>query len=43
MPLAADHRGEPTWEGIYSLIPIGNAAWMQQKAVWEFLGAATGR
>ena len=43
VPLAADHRGAPTWEGIYSLIPVGNGAYLQQKAAWEWLGAAVGR
>lgn len=43
VPLAADHRGAPTWDGIYSLIPVGNGAYLQQKAAWEWLGAAVGR
>lgn len=41
--LAADHRGMPTWEGLYSLVPIGNGAWLQQKAMWEIIGAAIDR
>lgn len=41
--LAADHRGVPSWEGLYSLIPVGNGAWLQQKAIWEIIGAAVGR
>lgn len=43
VPLAADHRGTPTWEGLYSLVPVGQGAWLQQKALWELLGAAVGR
>lgn len=43
VPLAADHRGRPGWEGLYSLVPVGAGAWLQQKAVWEFIGAAVGR
>jgi uncharacterized SAM-binding protein YcdF (DUF218 family) len=43
VPLAADHLGTPSWEGLYSLVPIGYGAWLQQKAVWELLGAAAGR
>ena len=41
--LAADHRGMPTWEGLYSLVPTGNGAWLQQKAMWEIIGAAVDR
>lgn len=41
--LAADHRGVPSWEGLYSLVPVGNGAWLQQKAMWEIIGAAVGR
>ncbi|MDP2344778.1 MAG: YdcF family protein [Deltaproteobacteria bacterium] len=43
VPLAADHRGAPTWEGLYSLVPTGNGAYLQQKAMWEWIGAAVGR
>lgn len=43
VPLPADHLGVPSWEGLYSLVPIGYGAWLQQKAVWEMIGAATGR
>ncbi len=43
VPLAADHRGVPVWEGLYSLVPVGTGAWLQQKALWELLGAAVGR
>jgi len=43
VPLAADHRGAPTWEGFFSVVPVGQGAWLQQKAVWELLGAATAR
>lgn len=43
VPLAADHRGTPSWEGLYSLVPVGNGAWLQQKAVWEYIGAFVGR
>ena len=43
VPLAADHLGVPVWHGLYSLVPIGYGAWLQQKAVWELLGAAVGR
>lgn len=43
VPLAADHLGTPTWEGLYTLVPVGYGAWLQQKAVWELLGAAVGR
>lgn len=43
VPLAADHRGTATWEGLYSLIPTGNGAYLQQKATWEWIGAAAGR
>lgn len=42
VPLAADHRGQPTWDGLYSVIPTGNGAYLQQKAVWEWIGAAVG-
>jgi uncharacterized SAM-binding protein YcdF (DUF218 family) len=43
VPLAADHQGTPTWEGLYSVVPVGVGAWRQQKAVWEWIGAAVGR
>jgi uncharacterized SAM-binding protein YcdF (DUF218 family) len=43
VPLPADHLGTPSWDGLYSLVPIGYGAWLQQKAVWELIGAATGR
>ncbi len=43
VPLAADHRGRPGYEGLYSLVPVGNGAWLQQKAMWELIGAAVGR
>ena len=43
VPLAADHRGAPSWDGLYSLIPTGNGAYLQQKAMWEWIGAAAGR
>lgn len=43
VPLAADHLGAPVWHGLYSLVPVGYGAWLQQKAVWELLGAALGR
>ncbi len=43
VPLAADHRGTPSWEGLYSLVPVGHGAWLQQKAAWEWIGAAVGR
>ncbi len=43
VPLAADHQGTPTWDGLYSLVPTGSGAWAQQKAAWEWLGAAAGR
>ena len=43
VPLAADHRGSPTWDGFFSLVPVGQGAWLQQKAIWELLGAATAR
>ncbi len=43
VPLAADHRGTPEWDGLYSVVPVGAGAWLQQKAMWEWLGAAVGR
>jgi uncharacterized SAM-binding protein YcdF (DUF218 family) len=43
VPVAADHRGEPTWEGLYSVVPVGNGAYLQQKAAWEWIGALVGR
>jgi uncharacterized SAM-binding protein YcdF (DUF218 family) len=43
VPLAADHRGTPSWEGLFSLVPVGQGAWSQQKAIWEYVGAAVGR
>lgn len=43
VPLAADHRGDPTWEGLYSVVPVGNGAYLQQKAAWEWIGALVGR
>ena len=43
IPLAADHQGTPTWEGLYSMVPVGSGAWLQQKAAWELVGAAVGR
>ena len=43
VPLAADHRGTPSWEGLYSVVPVGNGAYLQQKALWEWIGAAVGR
>jgi uncharacterized SAM-binding protein YcdF (DUF218 family) len=43
VPIAADHRGRPGYEGLYSLVPVGQGAWLQQKAVWELIGAAVGR
>jgi len=43
VPLAADHHGTPSWEGLFSVVPVGSGAWLQQKAAWELLGAAVGR
>jgi hypothetical protein len=43
VPLAADSRGNPTWDGLFSMVPVGEGAWLQQKAVWELIGAAVGR
>ncbi len=43
VPLAADHRGAATWEGLFSVVPTGNGAYLQQKAMWEWIGAAVGR
>lgn len=43
VPLAADHHGTPTWEGLFSMVPVGSGAWLQQKAAWELVGAAVGR
>jgi len=43
VPLAADHVGPPTWDGLYSVVPVGMGAWLQQRAAWEWLGAAVGR
>ncbi len=43
VPLAADHRGTPEWRGLFSVIPVGTGAWLQQKAAWEFVGALAGR
>ena len=43
VPLAADHQGTPTWDGLYSVVPVGVGAWLQQKAAWEWIGAAVGR
>jgi uncharacterized SAM-binding protein YcdF (DUF218 family) len=43
VPLAADHLGTPSWDGLYSVVPVGFGAWLQQKAAWEWIGAAVGR
>ena len=43
VPLPADSRAGPTWDGIFSLVPVGEGAWLQQKAIWEFISAAVGR
>jgi uncharacterized SAM-binding protein YcdF (DUF218 family) len=43
VPLAADHQGTPSWDGLYSVVPVGVGAWLQQKAAWEWIGAAVGR
>jgi uncharacterized SAM-binding protein YcdF (DUF218 family) len=43
VPLAADHRGTPTWNGLYSVIPTGTGAYHLQKAGWEWLGGVVGR
>ena len=43
VPLAADVRGRPRWEGFYSLIPSGGGFADVATACWEWLGAATGR
>jgi uncharacterized SAM-binding protein YcdF (DUF218 family) len=43
VPLAADHQGTPTWDGLFSVVPVGVGAWLQQKAAWEWIGAAVGR
>jgi uncharacterized SAM-binding protein YcdF (DUF218 family) len=42
-PIAADHRGSPSWNGLYSVIPTGTAAYHFQKSAWEWIGAAVGR
>ena len=39
VPLAADHRGGPKWDGLASIVPTANGAFHVGKACWEFLGA----
>ncbi|MFT6395953.1 MAG: uncharacterized SAM-binding protein YcdF (DUF218 family) [Bradymonadia bacterium] len=41
VPLPADFRGGPTWEGLYSLIPNGSGFQLMSFAAWETLGALT--
>ena len=43
VPLPADFRGLPGWDGLDSLIPQGAAFELGTRAAWEWLGAATGR
>jgi uncharacterized SAM-binding protein YcdF (DUF218 family) len=43
VPLVGDHRGRPTWDGLYSLVPTGWGAFLLQKSCWEWLGAVTDR
>ena len=40
-PLAADIRGNPTWEGIVSLVPSGAGFAQVSVAAWEALGRLT--
>ncbi len=41
VPLPADFRGGPTWEGLYSLVPNGGGFRLMSFAAWEALGALT--
>lgn len=41
LPLPADFRGGPTWEGVYSLIPNGGGFRLMSFAAWEALGSLT--
>jgi uncharacterized SAM-binding protein YcdF (DUF218 family) len=43
VPIAADHRGSPTWNGLYSMIPTGTGSYHLQKAGWEWLGYVVGK
>lgn len=43
VPLPADFRGLPGWDGLDSLIPQGAAFELVTRAAWEWLGVATGR
>jgi uncharacterized SAM-binding protein YcdF (DUF218 family) len=42
-PLAADHRGDPVWNGAVTVIPSGGGAYLWHACAWEVLGAAVGR
>ncbi len=42
-PLAADHRGDPVYHGVITVIPSGGGAYLWHALCWELLGAALGR
>lgn len=42
VPLAADHRGELRWDGLYSIVPLDAGYYLVSKASWELLGALVG-
>lgn len=43
VPLPADFRGVPVWDGLNSLVPHAVGFLWMHRAAWETLGAATGR
>lgn len=43
VPLPADFRGVPAWDGLNSLVPHAVGFLWMHRAAWETLGAATGR
>ncbi|MFT6628596.1 MAG: uncharacterized SAM-binding protein YcdF (DUF218 family) [Flavobacteriales bacterium] len=43
VPLSADRRGTPVWNGLESIIPIPGGFDLTYRACWEALGGAVGR
>ncbi len=43
VPLPANSHASVTWDGVFSLVAVGEGAWLQQKAAWELLGMMMGR
>jgi uncharacterized SAM-binding protein YcdF (DUF218 family) len=42
VPLAADHRGELRWDGLYSIVPRDVGYYLVSKSCWELLGTLVG-